>query len=98
MTVAGRSRPARVQGLGAEKGWIGSLGAAGCSANSGYDFGSSSATSGLCAPPYTGGPQSTKINLDRHRGGLRALGSLRGGLSLPVADLSILHPLMGTSL
>ena len=80
---AGRSKPARVRGLGLDclgSGWIGSPGAAGSSANSGCDFGSILANSGFCAPRYTGGPQTTKINKNRHRSGPRTFSALRGGL------------------
>ena len=78
------------------KGWIRSLSTAGWSANSGCDFGSSLTNSFFFDPRYTGGPQTTKINLNRHRSGPRTLISVRGSLKLPVAALSILHPLMGT--
>ena len=77
-------------------GWIGSLSAAGWSANSGCDFGSILTVSVFFAPCYAGGPQTIRINLNRHRSGSRTLISVRGGLQLPVADLRIPHILMGT--
>ena len=55
-----------------------------------------STNSAFFAPRFTGGPQTPRINLNRHRSGSRTLISVRGGVWLPVADLSILHPLMGT--
>ena len=62
--------------------WIGSLSAAGWSANSGhdYDFGSILTNSFFFAPRYSGGPQTTRINLDCRRSGSRTLISVRGGL------------------
>ena len=50
----------------------------------------------IFAPGYTSGPQTTKTNLNRHRSGSRTDIFVRGGLQLPVADLSIFHALMGT--
>ena len=61
-------------------GWIGSLSAAGWSANSGLRFRLNFDQVSFFAPRCTGGPQKTKINLKRHRSGLRTLISVRGGL------------------
>ena len=71
------------------KGWIGSLSAAGWSANAGCSFGSILTNPVFFARRYTGGPQTTRIILDRHRSGLRTLTSGRGGLKLPFAELQI---------
>ena len=93
-----KSQPAS-EAFGSEKGWAGSFCAAGCSAQLWlrlrFDFGHLRFLCLHLTPAAR--PQTTKINLNRHRGGLRAIASLQGGLQLPVADLSIPHPLMGTA-
>ena len=49
-----------------------------------------STNSAFFAPRFTGGPQTPRINLNRHRSGSRTFVSARDGLEPPVADLSIL--------
>ena len=78
------------------KGWISSLSAAGWSASSGCDFGSILTNSIFFPQRYTAGTQTTRINLNGHCSSSRSLSSVRGGLLLPVADLSILHLLIRT--
>ena len=78
-----RMMKASPQGLGLDclgSGWIGSLGAAGSSAKVYCDFSSFLLNSGFCAPRCTGGPHTSKINLNRHRSGACKLFFLRGGI------------------